>query len=409
VVDVTDGDSSLASGDAVAIRADMAAIRRITAVPSILDMVCRVTGMGFAAVARVDSDSWTACAVRDDIEFGLKPGGQLELATTICNQIRESGRPVLIDHVAEDPAFREHPTPARYGFQSYISVPITRANGDFFGTLCAIDPHPAQLTDSDALTTFTLFAELIGLHLEAEQQIADSKAALLDAEQTSELREQFIAVLGHDLRNPLAAIESGTRLIGATPLNERATMVLGMMQDSCRRMSTLINDVLDFARGRLGGGLPVDRRIHETLGPALEQVVAEMRTAYPKRAILLDVALTEPVVCDPPRIAQLLSNLLANAITHGDSAWPIDVRGVSADGMFTLAVSNRGRPIPAEKLGRLFQPFTRSDDGKPHQGLGLGLYIASEIARAHEAEIEVLSTDEETRFSFVMANKLAAG
>lgn len=396
-----------ADGDA-AIRADVAAINRIAAVPSILNVICRVTGMGFAAVARVDGDSWTACAVRDDIGFGLQTGGQLELATTICDEIRDSRQPVLIDHVAEDPEFRDHHTPKLYGFQSYISVPIARTNGDFFGTLCAIDPKPARLKASEALATFKLFAELIGLHLEAEQQIAESKAALLDAEQTSELRDQFIAVLGHDLRNPLAAIESGTRLIGGTPLNDRATIVLGMMQDSCRRMSALISDVLDFARGRLGGGLPVDRRVHDTLGPALEQVVAEMRTAYPKRTIRLDIALTEPVACDPPRLAQLLSNLLANAITHGDPDGPVEVRGVSCDGLFNLSVANRGQPIPEDKQARLFQPFTRSDDGRPHKGLGLGLYIAAEIARAHGGEIEVISTPGETRFTLAMANGLRA-
>jgi GAF domain-containing protein len=101
--------------------------------------------MGFAAVARVTEDRWIACAVRDEIEFGLKPGGELKVETTICNEIRASGDRVVIDHVSQDEAFCRHPTPAMYGFQSYISVPIRRRNGAFFGTLCAIDPRPARL------------------------------------------------------------------------------------------------------------------------------------------------------------------------------------------------------------------------------------------------------------------------
>src|SRR3712207_5707863 len=126
---------------------DVAAIARIDAVPTILEVACRATGMGFAAVARVTEDRWVACAVRDGIRFGLKPGGELELGTTICSEIRASGRPVVIDHVAEDQAFCGHPTPARYGFQSYISVPILRPRGGaFFGTLCALDPRPARLS-----------------------------------------------------------------------------------------------------------------------------------------------------------------------------------------------------------------------------------------------------------------------
>src|SRR3712207_2752361 len=91
---------------------DIAAIARIEAVPRILEVVCRTTGMGFAAVARVTEDRWVACAVRDEIDFGLKPGGELEVATTICDEIRASGKAVIIDHVAEDPHFSDHHTPA---------------------------------------------------------------------------------------------------------------------------------------------------------------------------------------------------------------------------------------------------------------------------------------------------------
>ena len=91
--------------------------------------------MGFAAVARVTEDRWVACAVRDEIAFGLQPGGELEVETTICDEIRDSGRLVVIDNVAEDKAFCGHPTPRMYGFQSYISMPIVRPDGRFFGTL----------------------------------------------------------------------------------------------------------------------------------------------------------------------------------------------------------------------------------------------------------------------------------
>ena len=110
---------------------DLAAVARIDAVPTILEVVCRTTGMGFAAVARVTDKRWIACAVRDEISFGLKPGGELKLETTICNEIRASGEGVVIDHVAEDEAFCGHPTPAMYGFQSYISMPIVRPGGAF--------------------------------------------------------------------------------------------------------------------------------------------------------------------------------------------------------------------------------------------------------------------------------------
>jgi GAF domain-containing protein len=236
---------------------EVAKIARIAAVPAILDVVCRVTGMGFAAVARVTDDRWIACAVDDRIGFGLIPGGELEIRTTICDEIRGHKHAVIIDNVAEDPAFRDHHTPRMYGFQSYISVPIMRSNGEFFGTLCAIDPAPAKLNESTALPTFELFAQLIASQIEADERIDASEAELLNANAASELREQFIAVLGHDLRNPLAAVEGGMRLIEKTPIDAKAQMILGMMRTSTARMARLIDDVLDLARGRLGGGIPV--------------------------------------------------------------------------------------------------------------------------------------------------------
>ena len=137
---------------------DISAIESIAAVPSILEVVCRTTGMGFAAVARVTSDRWIACGVRDDIAFGLAPGGELKVETTICNEIRQTREPVIIDHVSVDPDFAGHPTPALYGFQSYISMPIIRADGSFFGTLCAIDPRPVLLRTPQTIAMFKLFA-----------------------------------------------------------------------------------------------------------------------------------------------------------------------------------------------------------------------------------------------------------
>ena len=112
-----------------------AAIRRIDAVPMILDVICRTTGMGFAAVARVTNDQWIVCNLLDKINFGLKPGGELKVETTICSEIQRDGAAVVIDHVDLDPRYSQHHTPRLYGFQSYISVPIIRADGSMFGTL----------------------------------------------------------------------------------------------------------------------------------------------------------------------------------------------------------------------------------------------------------------------------------
>jgi signal transduction histidine kinase len=377
--------------------ADVALISSIDAVPTILEVCCRTTGMGFAAIARVTEDRWIACAVRDEISFGLKPGGELKVETTICDSIRASGNAVAIDHVAEDDDFRGHPAPALYGFQSYISMPIFRRDGTFFGTLCAIDPKPAKLKNPQVVGMFKLFAELISFNVDAEERRASSEAALFSERQSSELREQFIAVLGHDLRNPLASIDAGAALLAREKLEGKARTILPLMQKSVRRMANLIDNVLDLARGRLAGGLALKRNRDEPLEPALAQVVEELRAAWPERPIGADMQLDAPVDCDPARIAQLLSNLLANALVHGNG--PVRVTARSEGGALELAVANGGAPIPPEVMARIFQPFYRAVADGNRQGLGIGLYIASEIARAHGGTLSVTSDDAETRFT----------
>ncbi len=390
------------SGTAPNFEADIAAIDRIKAIPTILEVVCRTTGMGFAAVARVTEDRWIACAVRDEIEFGLQPGGELKIETTICHEIRHSGHAVVIDHVSEDPTYRTHHTPAMYGLQSYISMPIVLPDGTFFGTLCAIDPRPARLNNPETIGMFRLFAELIGFHLSVSERLAASEADLLDERNASELREQFMAVLGHDLRNPLASIDAGAKLLLKEPLSPRASNILGLIQSSVSRMAELIDNVLDLARGRLGAGLHIELSSQVLLGPILEQVVEELQSSSPDRVIEARFDLTEAVNCDRARIAQLLSNLLGNALTHGAKDQPIRVAASTDRGVFELSVSNGGDAIPPVALERLFQPFFRVDVRPSQQGLGLGLYIASEIARAHHGTLDVSSTPEETRFTFRM-------
>jgi signal transduction histidine kinase len=381
--------------------ADIAAVQGVAAVPRILEVVCRSTGMGFAAVARVTEQRWVCCAVRDEIEFGLTPGGELEVETTLCHEIRQSREAIIIDNVAEDAAFCRHHTPAKYGFQSYISTPIILADGTFFGTLCAIDPRPARLNTPQTAGMFKLFAELISTHLDAIDRLSASEATLLSERETSELREQFIAVLGHDLRNPLASIAAGARMLAQENSRVPAGEILGLMQKSVARMSALIDNVLDFARGRLGGGIAL-RRSPQSLEPVLNQVIAELRASSPGSQIEATFDLARQVDCDAGRIAQLFSNLLGNSITHGTAAKPVRVYAATQGGEFELSVANSGEPIPAGAMDRLFQPFYRMSAPDSRQGLGLGLYIASEIARAHGGTINVASSPEETRFTFRM-------
>lgn len=383
--------------------ADIAAVAAMEVIPGILDVICRITGMGFAAVARVTETRWITCAVRDDIAFGLKTGGELKVETTICSEIRRSGQVVVIDHVAEDPKYRHHPTPAMYGFQSYISVPVHRGR-EFFGTLCAIDPRPARVNRPEIIQMFQLFAELIGAHLNAAERLAVSQTELDQEREISGLREQFIAVLGHDLRNPLAAIDTSALVLitAKAPDHSLVSQMAMRIRKSTARMAGMIDNMMDFARGRLGGGLTLTRAVSGDLNGILEHVVAEMRTHCPECEIQSDIAIERPVSVDAGRVGQLLSNLLSNALTHGTPAGTIQVRARSSQAGFELTVSNQGQPIPPETVERLFHPFARGASTTDSTGLGLGLYIASEIANAHGGTLSVSSDWLETRFTFAL-------
>lgn len=217
----------------------------------------------------------------------------------------------------------------------------------------------------------------------------------------SELREQFIAVLGHDLRNPLASIVGAARLLKREAQNEKTLGVLRLMETSVDRMAGLIDNVMDFARSRLGSGLDLQRTI-APLEPVLQQVVSELEIDEPSRMIVTAFDLTQPVSFDAGRMSQLVSNLLGNALTHGDARQPVRLTAITEDGHLELSVANAGAPIPPAALERLFQPFFRGEVRPSQHGLGLGLHIASEIAKAHGGVLSATSDAEETRFTLVM-------
>ena len=198
------------------------------------------------------------------------------------------------------------------------------------------------------------------------------------------------------------------RLLWKTPLNERASGIVGMVQQSVGRMAALIDNVMDFARGRLGQGIDINPKPVDLSCP-LEHVARELQIAWPNREILFENRLSGPVYCDSQRLAQLLSNLIANALTYGAADGPVRVRAATVNEEFELAVINTGEPISEQALSRLFEPFTREDIRPSQQGLGLGLYISLEIARAHKGQLTVRSSPEETCFTLKMpsaANKL---
>ncbi|HEX8431160.1 MAG TPA: ATP-binding protein [Longimicrobium sp.] len=379
------------------IEADIAAIQRIGAVPTILRVISEITGLRLALVARVTPESWTACAVLDRMDFGLSVGAELAVATTLCSEVRDTLEPIIIEHASQDLHFRAHPTPKLYGFESYISLPIFRADGEYFGTVCALDAAPsAALRDEKTVATIALFAELISTQLVAEEASALDREALARERETAALREQFIAVLGHDLRNPLSSIVTGSEFLLELDPGPTERTILERIASSGERMARLIDDVMDFARGRMGGGMPLDRE-EVDIAALVAEVAGEIASAHPERTVRLSLSAAGAASVDRSRAAQMVSNLVANAVQYSPSGAPVEVAVNGGDDV-VIAVTNQGEPIPRELISRLFDPYVRGE--RRGAGLGLGLFIASEIARAHGGAINAESTERgETTFT----------
>ncbi|NBD10275.1 GAF domain-containing sensor histidine kinase [Corallococcus silvisoli] len=380
---------------AQAVTADVEAVGRIDAVKTVLRVLTRTTGLRLAVVARVTPESWTCCAVLDEMGFGLRPGDTLVVSTTFCNTVRGLGGPLLVNHASKDPRFQDHPAPKLYGIESYIAVPLYRRNGDFFGVMCALDANPADLTES-VLEVFRHLGDLVGHQLEQEEVLNERDTQLLGAREASLLREQLMGIVSHDLRNPLNAISlAAATLMRRTDLDDRARRGLRRILDSSDRANRLIHDLLDFTHVRTGMALPVKPRPVD-LYEITEQVVDEVRLTAPGRAL--------DVVCegdghgkwDPDRIAQMLTNLLTNAVQYSEPGAHIRVEARGDAREVVLAVTNAGEPIPRELLPVLFEPMTRgTTEGSERRSVGLGLFIVNQIAHAHGGAVEVVSTVEE--------------
>lgn len=251
-------------------------------------------------------------------------------------------------------------------------------------------------------------SDLEALNRTLEQRIAEGVAerlaleqGLLAEQEVARLRDQFVAILGHDLRSPLASVSAGLTLLGREGGSEKAKLILELMGQSVKRMSDLVSDMLDLARSQSGRGLPLEPRPTD-LRAVIGQVVGEFRTAHPEREIQSDVEIRGQIVCDGARISQVISNLIGNALTHGAAGRPVRVSAVEQPDGYEISVVNEGQPIPDHIRSHLFQPFFRASSAANQGGLGLGLFISSEIARSHGGTLTVFSDHSHTAFVFQM-------
>ncbi len=382
---------------------DIRTIQSIDAIPHIMRMLSNATGLRFLCVARVTEDNWTMCAVLDEANFNLQVGDELDIKTTFCSQVMQTSKAIVIEKASTDDIYSASEIPRMYGFESYFSYPIYNENNEFFGTICGLDPRPLSLKTATIQEQIASFAELISRQLATHDRLNHAEAALGDEQAAAKLREQYIAILGHDLRTPLSSLKMGIDFLKDEITDPTALTVLERMDRSSHRMTRLLSDVMDFTHGQMGKGIPLHVKNVTNLDTLLTHTVAELAGLHPETEVCADIHIDGTQYCDPDRLCQLLSNLLVNALLHGDSTRPVRVMARADSSELIIQVTNGGKAIPQDVQAKLFQPFWRKESSEEKTGLGLGLFIASQIAQAHRGKLDVHSTDEQTAFTFTAA------
>ena len=385
---------------------DVEKVKQIPIVKTVLEVICHSTGMGFAAVARVTEDRWVACSVQDEIGFGLAAGEELEIGTTICNEIRDSRQAVVIDHVDENEFYSGHPTPGIYGFKSYISLPIILKSGEFFGTLFAIDPKPNQLQNPRVVGMFHLFAELLAFHLDSISLIERTRTAMNDlAAQllvSDDENKKYRHISSHNLQEPLRKLRVfSDMLVNATDRDEpeKARELAVSIRSSAQQFSMMIKDLSDFSGP--GNGIAFT-------DVPLDQVVADVTTQLmsqiERRNITMETDRLPSVRAVPEQMEQLFFQLLDNAVKFAGHENPPRIRISSRElalhdidellpeplqmAYAEIRIEDNGIGIGDSQLEKVFDIFARLPTGSFRQGEGVGLAYCRKIVRNHKGIIK---------------------
>lgn len=428
---------------------DVRKIGQIPIVPKLLDIVCQVTKMRFAAVARVTEEQWVVCSVIDNIRFGLQPGDELDVKKTICDEIRDSHKIVVSNDAENDPEYKDHPVPKLYGIKSYISVPILTSDGKFFGTLCAFDFEKRDVKNDETIAMFTSFAEIIAYQLEMLDLMQDNTLALasqkavgkvlqssyntqsLDlaqsnrnlAESTTLVLEQqkelegnqrslrlmadeidsFSYISSHDLQEPLRKIQMISKMIhddGSNSLSIKSAENLLKIDRAAERMRMLINDLLTFNTNSKGK----NKFVHTDLRALVDQLVSEMDDEFSRSKAQIEISGHCELFAIPFQIRQAIYNLLSNSIKFSKSSvapritvtigkeMPPTESGQSDlpfENYGYISVEDNGIGFNMQFKEKIFQIFEQLNDVPANKSTGIGLAIVRRVVDNHTGIISV--------------------
>jgi signal transduction histidine kinase len=250
-----------------------------------------------------------------------------------------------------------------------------------------------------------VFEDMIRFNEAVDQAVAESTSRY--AAELALSRDTFMAILAHDLRSPLSAISMLSYMLEASAPTDAARKQAHQIQTSTKEMGAMIRDLLEYTRTQLGKGIPIHAK-QCPIAAICREALDEVRAAHSQRQFDFSMAADADWLVDNARLRQALSNLLNNAVQHGDPASPITLTAGVEDGAhLTIRVKNRGKPIPAESLQVIFDPLVQLSEktstgiGTPSTNLGLGLFIAREVATGHGGTLDV-SSDELNGTVFVL-------
>lgn len=272
------------------------------------------------------------------------------------------------------------------GLDQVIGVLLVERNDS-----AAYEPHHLRLL-SAVVSQLGGYLTMVRLHEDTVRKTHLLAEREQDLQRAAQFREEFIGVVGHDLRNPLSAILTGGHLLlDQGRLTKSQMLVAQRIISSARRMNRMVDELVDFARGRLGSGIPISRNATD-LRHVCQAVVDELHLTHPSTRIALTATGNLKGQWDKGRLTQALSNLAWNAVQYSTSSSVIRIDAVGEVRSVRLTVTNEGSTIAADELASLFEPFRRGRRRRKNaSGLGLGLYIVDRIVRAHEGTIEVRS------------------
>ncbi|ABF90527.1 response regulator/sensor histidine kinase AsgD [Myxococcus xanthus DK 1622] len=352
-------------------------------------------------VAYFLGDTCTLCLLSDD-------GTRLEVAASHSNQgedgapllpgeglsdfVLRGGRPLLVPELSED---QKRELGQGEALRSLLCVPL-RTQGRVVGTLSVGRMGPGRSFTQEDQELVEELAAKAALSIENARLFAEQQRSQEELRRRAEFEQQLVGIVSHDLRNPLAAISMSAGLLekkGA--LTEPQKRMVWRIGQATERAARMIRDLLDFTKARLGGGIALHRQTTD-LREVVHQVVDELLVANPGRRVEVEVQGEVRGEWDSDRIAQVLTNLLGNALAYSPADAPVRVDTRLEGEAALLSVFNGGAPIPRELLPRLFEPLTRGalKEGQSTRSIGLGLYIVQDIVRGHGGGVEVVSSEQ---------------